>query len=98
MSNHHRTTLYIGVTNDIERRVLEHKSGSGSGFTSKYNLYDLVYVEQFPDMLSAILREKQLKNWHREWKLNLIHADNPNMKDLAADWYTAEDLKAIRGL
>lgn len=72
MSNKHRTTLYIGVTSDIEQRVLEHKAGLGSTFTSKYNLFDLVYFESIDGMQNAIDREKELKRWHREWKWNLV--------------------------
>ncbi len=83
MSNKNRTTLYIGVTNDLERRVAEHKEGSGSKFTYKYKLYDLVYYEVIYDIEQAIKREKQLKNWHRDWKLNLIKSLNPEMKDLS---------------
>jgi putative endonuclease len=83
MSNKNRTTFYIGVTNDIARRVAEHKEGSGSKFTAKYKLHDLVYYEVIYDIEQAIRREKQLKNWHREWKLNLIKELNPEMKDLS---------------
>ena len=83
MSNKNRTTFYIGVTNDIARRVAEHKEGSGSKFTAKYKLHDLVYFEVIYDIEQAIRREKQLKNWHREWKLNLIKELNPEMKDLS---------------
>jgi putative endonuclease len=86
MSNKTRTTLYIGVTNDLERRVREHKNGTGSEFTSKYKLFDLLYYEHISDISTAIQREKQLKNWHREWKLNLIKTLNPEMVDLAIDW------------
>ena len=86
MSNKIRTTLYIGVTNDIERRVKEHKNGEGSKFTHKYNLHELLYFETFNDIEQAITREKQLKNWHREWKFNLIKQQNPNLKNLTDDW------------
>jgi putative endonuclease len=86
MSNKNRTTFYIGVTNDLERRVMEHRSGEGSAFTSKYNLFDLVYFEIISGFQNAIAREKQLKRWHRQWKINLIKEENPEMKDLAADW------------
>lgn len=72
MSNKYRTTFYIGVTNNLERRIWEHNNGSGSMFVQKYNLFDLVYYEHFLDIRYAIMREKQLKNWHREWKINLI--------------------------
>jgi len=83
MSNKNRTTFYIGVTNDIDRRVAEHKEGIGSAFCIKYNLIDLVYYEQILGIEQAIDREKQLKRWHREWKINLIKSINPEMKDLA---------------
>jgi len=86
MSNKHITTFYIGVTNNLERRVAEHKSGEGSIFTSKYNLYCLVYYEMITDIKTAIKREKQLKRWHREWKINLIKDLNPTFEDLAKDW------------
>lgn len=86
MSNKNLTTFYIGVTNDLERRVKEHKQGDGSEFTSKYNLTHLVYYEIISDIKTAIKREKQLKNWHRDWKIDLIKELNPQMLDLAADW------------
>jgi putative endonuclease len=82
MSNLNRTTFYIGVTNNIEKRVIEHKNSTGSIFTSKYKLYDLVYFEEFQNIKDAINRETQLKNWHQEWKINLIKTINPEMKDL----------------
>jgi putative endonuclease len=82
MSNKNRTTFYIGVTNNLQKRVLEHRSGEGSIFTSKYNLTDLVYFELIPDIEQAIKREKQLKRWHHDWKINLIKSINPDMKDL----------------
>ena len=85
MTNQSNTTLYIGVTNNLQRRVLEHKSGLGSIFTSKYRLKKLVYFEFFSDVNDAIRREKQLKNWHRQWKLNLIHVENSAMRDLCMD-------------
>jgi len=91
-SNKNRTTLYIGVTSDLERRVLEHKTGKGSIFTSKYNLTDLLYFEQIMGMQNAIDREKQLKNWHKEWKWNLIKEENPDLADLAADWYSDKEI------
>jgi putative endonuclease len=86
MSNKNLTTFYIGVTNNLERRVIEHKSGDGSEFTSNYNLNNLVYYEIISDIETAIKREKQLKRWHREWKLNLIKELNPTFEDLANDW------------
>jgi len=86
VSNKNRTTLYIGVTNNIMRRIMEHKSGQGSIFTSRYQLHDLMYFEQISGMQNAINREKQLKNWHREWKWNLIKEANPELVDLAKEW------------
>ncbi len=86
MSNFNRTTLYIGVTNNIERRVQEHKSGKNEGFTDRYNCVYLVYYEKIQGMMNAIKREKQLKNWQREWKFNLIKDANPELKDLADGW------------
>jgi len=81
-------TLYIGVTNDIQRRVSEHKHQEGSGFTSKYNLTLLVYYEITADVRDAIAREKQLKGWLRAKKVALIDAINPEWDDLSAGWYT----------
>ena len=75
-------TLYIGVTNNLERRVFEHKHKLKDGFTKKYNLTKLVYFERFNDINDAIKREKQLKNWHRQWKINLIESKNKEWKDL----------------
>lgn len=86
MSNKNLTTFYIGVTNDLERRVKEHKNGVGSEFTTKYKLTCLVYFEIISEIKNAIQREKQLKNWHREWKIDLIKSINPKMLDLAIDW------------
>ncbi len=87
MSNFKRTVLYIGVSNDLERRVFEHKSGKGSEFTKKYNCYYLIYFERMQEIEQAIKREKQLKNWNREWKFNLIKEKNPELKDLSENWY-----------
>ena len=86
MSNTHNTTLYIGVTNDIERRVQEHKSGSISGFTQKYCCDKLVYYEEYSDINEAIEREKKLKKWRREKKDWLIKTFNPEIKDLSEDF------------
>jgi putative endonuclease len=82
MSNIKRTTFYIGVTSDLEEKVRQHKAGMGSIFTSKYKLYDLVYFERIFDIEQAIKREKQLKRWYRNWKINLIKSINPEMLDL----------------
>jgi putative endonuclease len=82
MTNKYRTTFYIGVTSNLSKRNLEHSLGVGSKFTKKYNLTDLIYFEIFSDINQAISREKQLKNWHREWKLNLIREKNPTLRTL----------------
>jgi len=74
--------LYIGVTNDLARRIYEHKEGLVKGFSAKYNLARLVLCEQFASAYDAISREKQLKNWHRQWKINLINEFNPEWEDL----------------
>ncbi len=85
-------TLYIGVTNDLMRRVYEHKHGLVKGFTKDYQVKKLVHYESFPDPNSAILREKQLKNWHRKWKLNLIEESNPYWHDLYNEWFSDNDI------
>lgn len=79
-------TLYVGVTNDLTRRIYEHKHGLVRGFTSKYNLDKLVYFEATSDVLSAISREKQIKGWKRGRKITLIESSNPGWKDLAEEW------------
>jgi putative endonuclease len=75
-------TLYIGITNDLARRVFEHRSGLVEGFTKRYQVSRLVYFERFDDPHSAIEREKRLKRWRRSWKITLIEAANPNWDDL----------------
>jgi putative endonuclease len=75
-------TLYIGVTNDLIRRVAEHRLKQENGFTKKYDVHRLVYFEQFDDAENAIKREKQLKGWNRAWKIRLIEQLNPNWDDL----------------
>lgn len=70
------------MTNDIKRRIAEHKEGIGSQFTSKYNVNRLLYYDGFQTAEQAIYREKQLKKWHREWKQNLIRKFNPELRDL----------------
>ena len=76
-------TLYIGVTSDLIARLWQHRNGVTKGFTSEHGVYRLVRYEMFGDMDSAIAREKQLKNWHRKWKINLIESENPDWHDLA---------------
>ena len=75
-------TLYIGVTNDLQRRIYEHKQDLIKGFTSKYKVYILVYFEVTTDVKSALEREKQLKKWNRQWKIDLIEKMNNDWKDL----------------
>ena len=75
-------TLYIGVTNDLVRRVHEHKSKAAEGFTKKHDVDRLVYFEAFDDIENAIRREKRLKKWNRTWKIRLIEETNPNWVDL----------------
>ena len=79
-------TLYIGVTNNMERRVAEHKTGSVEGFTKKYNVHRLVYYEDHASIKDAIAREKQFKRWRREKKVALIESLNPEWDDLADGW------------
>ncbi len=82
MSNHHRTTFYIGVTNNLSRRTWEHRFGNGSGFTKEYNCHDLIYYKFFPTIDEAIEEERRIKKWKREWKEELIRSINPKMNDL----------------
>lgn len=76
-------TLYVGVTNDLERRVAEHKTGKIEGFSKKNHTHSLVYFEKTTDVHTALQREKQLKRWRREWKLALIERDNLHWQDLS---------------
>jgi putative endonuclease len=78
-------TLYTGVTNNLILRIYEHKKGLADGFTKKYRLHQLVYFEKHIDIKEAILREKIIKKWRREWKVNLIERDNPYWIDLYAE-------------
>jgi putative endonuclease len=80
-------TLYTGVTNNLERRVYEHKQKKIPGFTKKYNIDRLVYYEETPNIEEAIAREKQIKGWLRKKKIALIESLNPVLKDLSSDWY-----------
>ena len=80
-------TMYIGMTNDIKRRVYQHKTHLIPGFTDKYNIDRLLYVETTSDPISAIRREKQIKKWRREKKVALVDSQNPGWKDLSEDWY-----------
>ena len=86
MTNYSETSLYIGVTSNLQKRVWKHKNKVVEGFTSKYNVDKLVYFELTDSIESAINREKQLKRWYRDWKINLIKEINPEFKDLSLDW------------
>jgi putative endonuclease len=85
MTNRSRT-LYVGVTNALQRRVYEHKCKLVEGFTKRYNITILVYAEETSDVRAAIAREKQIKGWTRAKKIALIEASNPDWRDLSADW------------
>ncbi len=78
--------MYVGITNDLERRIFEHKNKLIDGFTSKYNVNRLVYYEKTSDVKSAIEREKEIKKWRREKKNNLVVAGNPFWNDLSDEW------------
>jgi putative endonuclease len=84
LTNRRNGTLYIGVTNDIERRIAQHKSALIPGFAQQHGLTMLVHVEEFPNAQDALRREKQLKNWHRAWKIALIEETNPDWLDLSS--------------
>ncbi len=86
MTNRSRT-LYTGVTNNLKRRVYEHRHKLVEGFTAKYNITRLVYYEATPDVRSAIAREKQIKGWLRSKKIALIESANPEWKDLSEEWH-----------
>jgi putative endonuclease len=90
MTNKSRT-LYIGVTNNLMRRVYEHKHKLVPGFTSKYNIQFLVYYETGNDINEAIAREKQIKGWLRSKKIALIDSMNPKWKDLSEEWYVSSN-------
>ena len=94
MANHNNNVLYIGVTNNLARRIYNHKNQIESDcFTAKYNCSKLVYSEHSNDIKSAIQREKQLKNWKREWKNALVKEHNPEWKDLSVEYGITEEIK-----
>jgi putative endonuclease len=82
MTNNSNSVLYVGITNNLVRRVYEHKNKINSGFTNKYNLYKLVYFDYSGDVNAAIAHEKRVKKWRRQWKLDLITKFNPTWEDL----------------
>jgi putative endonuclease len=87
MANAHNTVLYTGVTNDLQRRVLEHRAGRGSAFTKKYNISKLVYFECGDDINTAIYREKQIKAGSRQKKIELVNSINPEWNDLFEEYF-----------
>ena len=89
MTNTHNTVLYTGVTNNLQRRVLEHKSGAGSKFTGKYNVDKLVYFEYGDDVSAAIFREKQIKAGSRKKKIDLVNSINSEWKDLYDEFFNS---------
>ena len=89
--------LYIGITNDLRRRVWEHKNDINPGFTSKYRVHRLVYFESFKYVGNAIAREKHLKGWLRERKVALIRAANPTWEDLSEDWFEESSVTRFQG-
>ena len=97
MTNDRHTVLYVGVTNDIENRVFDHKvKRDKRGFTARYNCNNLVYYEEFTDAKDAIHREKQLKKYHRQWKEELIGSQNSKWKDLSAGWFDQKEFEMFK--
>lgn len=86
LTNWNNQVMYVGVTNDLERRIYEHRNKLVDGFTKKYNVEKLVYFETASDVLAAIEREKQIKKWRREKKNQLVVGMNPEWKDLSVEW------------
>jgi putative endonuclease len=85
LASRYRGTMYVGVTNDLSRRVSKHKSGAVPGFTKRYKINQLVYCEPYASVLEARARERVLKRWRRDWKFELIEAQNPDWRDLTSD-------------
>ena len=91
LTNITNKVLYVGVTNNLERRVYEHKHKNIEGFTAKYNVHKLVYFEETNDVNAALAREKQIKGWKRDRKNRIIEEDNPDWRDLSKGWYEEEE-------
>ena len=96
LTNTHKTVFYVGVTNNLDRRVFQHKVKMNKGFTSHYNCDQLVYFEDYNDIREAIHREKQLKKYHRAWKMELIEEMNPGWKDLSDGWYDPREFENFK--
>lgn len=97
LTNRKRGVLYIGVTNDMDRRLVEHRSGHNAGFTKRYNCHQLVLCEHYERIDEAIAREKQLKAWKRDWKITLIERSNPDWADLGDNLRWDPDLRQDDG-
>jgi len=97
LTNQPRGTLYIGITNDLQRRIIEHREGTVEGFTKKYDLKRLVYFQAYADVFRALAREKQLKRWHRDWKINLIEEQNNEWVDLYKKIFIGMDPETSSG-
>ncbi len=87
LTNWNNKVMYVGVTNNIERRIYEHKNKTVQGFTEKYNVSKPVYFEETNDVTSAISREKEIKKWRREKRNTLVHGMNPEWEDLSKEWH-----------
>ncbi len=86
LTNKPKGVLYVGMTNELERRIADHKTKQVKGFTYKYNVDKLVYFEEFESYDEAFTREQRMKKWNRDWKVKLIEEKNPDWKDLSANW------------
>jgi putative endonuclease len=98
LTNKINTTLYTGFTNNLLRRLVEHKMKIAEGFTKKYNVDKLIYYEFYTDVNTAINREKKLKRWKKEWKLRLIKKVNPEMKDLIYDFMNDKEIEGMKSV
>ena len=98
MMSSQRRVLYVGVTNNLPLRVWQHKIGAVEGFTSKYKVTQLVYYESFDDVHKSIHREKEIKGWVRQKKIELINSVNPKWRDLSAGWYKRQSDEKLRKL
>ena len=95
LTNWNDTVMYIGVTNDLERRLYEHKHALVDGFTKKYNVNKLVYYERGTNVYAALEREKEIKKWRREKKNSLVMTMNPEWRDLSLEWFSLSENSAI---
>ena len=96
MASKFRGVLYTGMCRNLSNRILQHKIGYHSGFTNKYKVYKLVWYEETNDVNEAILKEKQIKKWKRNYKIRLIEDNNPKWKDLSKNWFTQKEIDKYR--